>query len=43
MSKFMNYLKENQNKIALSMMSASVVLNGSALDWRLMAQLAEQK
>lgn len=43
MSKIMNYLKDSQNNIALSMMSASVMLNGSALDWRLMAQLAEQK
>ncbi len=43
MSKIMDYLKENQNDIALVMMSATAMLTGSAPDWKLMSEMREQK
>lgn len=43
MSKFTNYLKENRTEIALAMMSANAMLNGSAPNWELMAEMREQK
>ncbi len=43
MSKIMNYLKENQNDIALVMMSANAMLTGTTSDWKLMAEMREQK
>lgn len=43
MSKFTNYLKDNRTEIALAMMSANAMLTGSAPDWKLMAEMREQK
>lgn len=43
MSKFTNYLKENRTEIALAMMSANTMMTGSAPDWKLMAEMREQK
>ncbi len=43
MSKFTNYLKENRNDIALAMMSANSMMTGTAPDWKLMAEMREQK
>lgn len=43
MSKIMNYLKENQNDIALAMMSANASMGGAVSDWEQIAQLKERK
>ncbi len=43
MSKFSNYLKANRYDILASVMSANASTNGTASDWKQIAQLKERK